>query len=138
MKKEVLPVGVVKNRIRVVGEPGNKELESRIILSDNRPSDAYDNIVDFSHLEIMYYFDMSRQNSELDKAGESFSNYSKNLGPALFGNAIVRLISKKGKVITVKGLDALNGTCILDLKPVMGEFLPREEAVQPDWAKKIL
>jgi tRNA (adenine37-N6)-methyltransferase len=35
-------------------------------------------------------------------------------------------------------LDAIDGTPILDIKPVMREFLPREEVTQPEWASELM
>jgi tRNA (adenine37-N6)-methyltransferase len=36
------------------------------------------------------------------------------------------------------GLDAVDGTPVLDLKPVMAEFAPRGELRQPDWARELM
>lgn len=38
----------------------------------------------------------------------------------------------------VTGLDAVDGTPVLDLKPWLREFGPREEAVQPAWADEVM
>jgi len=38
----------------------------------------------------------------------------------------------------VSELDALNGTPVLDIKPVMAEFLPREEIRQPAWSHELM
>jgi len=38
----------------------------------------------------------------------------------------------------VTGLDAIDGTPVLDIKPVMHEFLPREEVHQPKWATELM
>ena len=40
--------------------------------------------------------------------------------------------------IGVRGLDAVDGTPVLDIKPVMREFLPRGEIRQPDWATELM
>lgn len=42
-------------------------------------------------------------------------------------------MKREGKSIIVEGLDAIDGTPILDIKPIMKEFMPREEIVQPKW-----
>ena len=36
------------------------------------------------------------------------------------------------------GLDAIDGTPVLDLKPVMGGFLPRGEIREPEWAAELM
>jgi tRNA (Thr-GGU) A37 N-methylase len=38
----------------------------------------------------------------------------------------------------VQGLDAVNETPVLDIKPIMKEFLPREEVSQPEWAAELM
>jgi tRNA (Thr-GGU) A37 N-methylase len=38
----------------------------------------------------------------------------------------------------VRGLDAIDGTPVLDLKPVMQGFLPRGELRQPAWASELM
>ena len=45
---------------------------------------------------------------------------------------IVKFINREGRELTVAGLDCINETPILDIKPVMKEFLPNETIVQPD------
>jgi tRNA (Thr-GGU) A37 N-methylase len=38
----------------------------------------------------------------------------------------------------VTELDAIDGTPVLDIKPVMAEFLPREPVVQPQWSHELM
>jgi tRNA (Thr-GGU) A37 N-methylase len=38
---------------------------------------------------------------------------------------------REGRVLTVTGFDAIDGTPVLDIKPVMAEFLPRTPVRQP-------
>jgi len=38
----------------------------------------------------------------------------------------------------VQGVDAIDGTPVLDIKPLMSGFLPREPVVEPDWARAIM
>ena len=45
---------------------------------------------------------------------------------------------REGKSIIVEGLDAIDGTPILDIKPIMKEFMPTEEIHQPKWATDII
>jgi tRNA (Thr-GGU) A37 N-methylase len=41
--------------------------------------------------------------------------------------------------LRVKGLDAYNGSPVLDIKPVMREFVPeRNEINQPEWAEQLM
>jgi tRNA (Thr-GGU) A37 N-methylase len=51
---------------------------------------------------------------------------------------IVQIVERRGRFLTVQGLDAIDGTPILDIKPVMNEFLPRGEVRQPQWAMELM
>lgn len=135
MKKiEVVPVGVVQNGLTQTGGVFSKDAESVIVLSNVLPVGAFDDLAFFSHLEIIFYFDLHGQ--PVNSAKEN-SLVKKNYGPNLFGTSIVKMIKKEGNNITVKGLDALHGTLVIDIKPVMSEFLPKEAVIQPEWTKKI-
>jgi tRNA (adenine37-N6)-methyltransferase len=43
-----------------------------------------------------------------------------------------------GTAIFVRGLDAIDGTPVLDLKPFMLEFAPRRPTSQPKWATELM
>jgi tRNA (Thr-GGU) A37 N-methylase len=43
-----------------------------------------------------------------------------------------------GRKLVVAGLDAVEGTPVVDIKPVMKEFLPRGEVRQPSWAGELM
>ena len=44
----------------------------------------------------------------------------------------------EGRVLRVRGLDAVDGTPVLDIKPWMAEFGPRGETRQPAWASELM
>ena len=48
------------------------------------------------------------------------------------------VISVDGLSVVVEGLDAIDGTPVLDIKPVMKGFLPRDEVREPEWAAEIM
>jgi tRNA (Thr-GGU) A37 N-methylase len=48
------------------------------------------------------------------------------------------LLEVNGLALTVRGLDAIDGTPVLDLKPVMSEFAPRGTVVQPAWSRELM
>jgi tRNA (adenine37-N6)-methyltransferase len=57
--------------------------------------------------------------------------------PNRIGATICEIISAEGRQLHVRRLDAINGTPILDLKPVMLQFLPTNVR-QPAWAGKLM
>ena len=43
-----------------------------------------------------------------------------------------------GACVRVAELDAVDGTPVLDIKPVMQEFLPRGSICQPSWSHELM
>ena len=66
-----------------------------------------------------------------------FAQRGKNR-PNRLGATICKVDRLEGRSLRVKGLDAVDGTPVVDLKPVMREFLPREETKQPAWATELM
>jgi tRNA (Thr-GGU) A37 N-methylase len=58
--------------------------------------------------------------------------------PNHLGVTVCRLLGVEGLSIRVQGLDAIDGTPVVDIKPVMKEFLPRGQIVQPQWASELM
>ena len=58
--------------------------------------------------------------------------------PNRLGATNVRFIGRDGNRLLVEGLDAVDGTPVLDIKPVMTEFLPAEPIRQPQWSHELM
>ncbi|MEY3691170.1 MAG: hypothetical protein RJB57_825, partial [Actinomycetota bacterium] len=54
------------------------------------------------------------------------------------GVTVCRVVAVEGTVLRVSGLDAIDGTPVLDIKPHMEEFGPRGEHRQPSWATDLM
>ena len=118
-----------------------------IELADHIPTEAFDSISDFSHLEIIYYFDRV-ENENIVFSGRPRGNPAypsvgifgqrKKDRPNKIGLATVELLEHNGRTITVKFLDAINGTPILDIKPVFKEFQPKTAISQPVWVADLM
>lgn len=142
------PIGYVKNERKEMRDDYWGKVTSEIIIADNLPDDCLDGIDTFSHLEIIFYFDKAdaggavygaahpRGNSAWPRVG-IFAQRKKDR-PNHLGITIVKLVSREGRMLTVQGLDADNGTPILDIKPVVKEFLPNEEVTQPMWMTELM
>ncbi|KAF0184354.1 MAG: hypothetical protein FD163_1928 [Hyphomonadaceae bacterium] len=124
------------------------EVHAKIVLTDDFTPDALAGLQDFSHIEVIFHFDKvlpekietgarhPRNNKNWPLVG-IFAQRGKNR-PNRIGSTICRLVSVSGKTIEVSGLDAIDRTPILDIKPVMQEFLPREKTSQPNWATELM
>ncbi len=147
MQIVLTPVATVKN-LRLVPEDDYwEQVVSEIELAGHIPESAFDGILQFSHLEVIFYFDKALQQDNVFSArprGNSsypvtgiFAQRKKDR-PNNVGLCTVELISHKGKTIRVKYLDAINGTPVLDIKPVFREFEPRGTIAQPGWATDLM
>jgi len=148
MKIELKPIGFVVNGQQEMIDDNWGVMISEIQLADEIINEAFEGIETFSHLEIIFYMDKvkdekakaqyrhPRNNVELPKLG-TYAQRNKSR-PNKLGLTTVELLKRKGKSIFVKNLDAINGTPILDIKPVMEEFQPKGEIKQPDWTREIM
>lgn len=142
------PIGIVKNIREAVKDDNWGGIVSVIELNSSFQEDALFQIEEFSHAEIIYYFHLvednkietgarhPRHNTDWPRAG-IFAQRGKNR-PNRLGATMVKIINRKGTQLFVQGLDAIDGTPVLDIKPVMREFLPREEVCQPAWVTELM
>lgn len=110
--------------------------------------DALAGLADFSHVEVIFVFDQVTDAEIVVGARHPrgrmdwplvciLAQRGKNR-PNRLGVTICRIVAVRGITVEVEGLDAIDGTPILDLKPVMREFLPRGEVHQPAWAGALM
>jgi len=122
---------------------------ARIRLDPDRfTSEALLGLDGFSHAEVIFLFDRvgdseittgarhPRGNPDWPRVG-IFAQRGKNR-PNRLGVTICRIVAVDGLTLDVEGLDAIDGTPVLDIKPVMAGFLPRGAVREPDWASAIM
>ena len=148
MKIEIEPIGRVRAARAHLEDDFWGGVESCIVLNDGFDADGLKGIDQFSHAEIIFLFDQvdptnvilgarhPRNNAEWPEVG-IFAQRGKNR-PNRIGSTIVRVLRCEGRVLYVSELDAVDGTPVLDIKPVMRGFLPREEVRQPDWSYELM
>jgi len=148
MEIKLKPIGFVFNQRKEVIDDDWGAIVSEIKLADDIILEALNGIEEFSHLEIIFYmnrvkdekaiaqFRHPRNDKNLPKLG-TYAQRNKNR-PNKLGLTTVELIERKGKSIFVKNLDAIDGTPILDIKPVMVEFQSKGNIVQPNWTNEIM
>jgi tRNA (Thr-GGU) A37 N-methylase len=102
----------------------------------------------FSHIEVVFHFnrvpDDEIHSGARHPRGRKdwplvgiFAQRGKGR-PNRIGVTVCRLLAVDGLTLTVRGLDAIAGTPVLDIKPVMTGFLPREPVREPDWARALM
>ena len=148
MKEQVQAVGFVEaSRPHAEDDFWGGE-EACISLTEQFTSEALQGLADFSHVEVLFLFhqvELSKivagarhpRNNGAWPAVGIFAQRGKNR-PNRIGSTICRVVRVEGTKLFVAELDAINGTPVLDIKPVMVEFLPREEVQQPVWSHELM
>ena len=103
---------------------------------------------EFSHVEVVFRFDRVGD-AEINTGARHprgrkdwplvgiFAQRGKGR-PNRIGVTVCRLLSVEGLKLRVRGLDAIDGTPVIDVKPVMQGFLPRGEVREPEWATALM
>ena len=119
-----------------------------IVLVPGITAEALAGLDGFSHAEIVFVFDRlpeieiittarrPRGNPDWPLVG-IFAQRGRNR-PNRIGVSVCRVLAVNGRRLEVEGLDAVDGTPVLDIKPVLSGFLPRGDIRQPEWATAIM
>lgn len=137
---------VINNRTNAVDDEW-ASIPSQIVLAPHLPDEAFEGIESFSHLDIIYYFNKVADDAVV-YAGHPRGNKAwPNCGifaqrkkdrPNKLGLCTVELVQRDGRILHVKNLDAINGTPVLDIKPVFKEFGPQTDVRQPAWVSELM
>lgn len=147
MKICLTPLAFVRNgRTKPVDDHWNG-LTSGIVLADGVPTEALLNLAGFSHLEVIFFFDKVKDEDVVYSGRPrghpaypltGIFGQRKKDRPNKLGLCTVELVSVSERTLTVRRLDAIDGTPVLDIKPVFKEFLPKGEIKQPDWVSDLM
>jgi tRNA (adenine37-N6)-methyltransferase len=142
------PIGVVTSS-RTVPDDDDWDAETTVIrLADEFDESALWGLDTFSHIEVVYVFDRvaadkvevgarrPRGNPDWPEVG-IFAQRAKNR-PNRIGVTVCKVLSVDGREIAVRGLDAIDGTPVIDIKPYLSEFGPRGQVRQPEWATELM
>lgn len=148
MTFEIEPVAFVRGG-RAAAVDDDWDSETAVIeLAPRFTADAIAGLSDFSHAEIAFVFDQvppekietgarhPRNRTDWPLVG-IFAQRGKNR-PNRIGITVCRIERVDGTLIHVRGLDAIDGTPVIDIKPVMREFLPRGDLRQPEWSSELM
>lgn len=142
------PVGHVRGGRAEPIDDGWDDVVATIELAPEFGPEALAGLEAFSHVEIVFLFHRvadgavvagarhPRGRADWPKVG-IFAQRGKDR-PNRIGVTICKLRGVAGRSIEVAGLDAIDGTPVLDIKPCMRGFLPRGEVVEPAWASELM
>lgn len=142
------PVGYVRNGRTEMSVGHWANVESRIEI-DPRYVKGLLGLSEFSHAVIVFHldrippFDPEKQITRNPRGMEDlapvgvFAQRTK-FRPNPLGVTTVELVAVDDKGVTVRGLDALDGTPVLDIKPYIPAFERKDDVRLPPWVEKMM
>ncbi len=130
MRFSVKPVGVIRSPYKTVDDaPHQGRFSDEICEIEIFPEfeEGLRDIETRTHLIVLYWLDKARRDTLLVKPHHKnkvlgiFATRSPHR-PNPIGFAVVELIERKGRILRVKGLDAIDGTPVVDIKPYSPEI----------------
>jgi len=137
------PIGIVRNEIKEPTHEKSDDIISEIII-DSDLTEALDDLDKFSHIIVLYWIHRSRRpapmkvhprgNPERALMGVFATRSPSRPNP--IGKATVSLLQRKGNILKVRGLDAIDGSPVLDIKPYIPGYDSVDDAGAPSWMVK--
>lgn len=135
------PIGYVKSIIDPEHNYNPKEVLARIVIKTEL-EEALEGIDDFSHIIVIYWTHRvsgmkvplkvhPKRDTSLSLRGVLSTRSP--IRPNCIGLTVVKLEKKRNNVLEVKGLDAFNGTPVLDIKPYIKSSDCVPEAKVPEF-----
>lgn len=137
------PIAVVRNNVAGPRPDGWEEVRSDLIFRDDLTS-ALDGIETYSHIIVIFYCDQVPEeeraavrfrphgDEQLPEQGVLASRSQQR--PSALGISVVPLLRRRRNILRVTGLDAIDGTPVLDIKPYLPQHDSVPEASVPEWA----
>ena len=145
----LIPIGHVRGGRAAAIDDDWGASRARIELDPDRfTAEALAGLGDFSHIEVVFVFH-GVDEAKVETAARRprgrpdwplvgiFAQRGRNR-PNRLGLCSCRIVSVEDLSVEVEGLDAIDGTPVIDLKPVMAGFLPRGHIREPVWAGEIM
>ena len=121
---------------------------ARIELAPDFGPEALAGLEEFSHVQVLFLLhavdpervETGRRHPRNNPAWPAVGIFAQRVKrrPNRLASTICTLERVDGATLHVRGLDAIDGSPVLDLKPVMAEFLPRGPVRQPTWATELM
>ena len=136
-------IGTVRSEIKEPTRRKSTETISEIII-DGSLVEALDDLYKFSHIIVLYWMHKSphqapkkvhpKGNPSMEPMGV-FATRSPDR-PNPIGKCTVKLLGREDNVLKVQGLDAIDGTPVLDIKPYIPGYDTVKNAKAPAWMIK--
>ena len=144
---DLIPVGIVKSPQREATHEGWRSAESEIHLQPGLGS-GLNGLDQFSHALIVFHMHEARFDWKNDVLNHPdgykdipvvgiFAQRARTR-PNSIGITAVEILGVKGDVLRVRGLDAIDGTPVLDIKPYFPAYDYIEDARVPEWVSRLM
>jgi tRNA-Thr(GGU) m(6)t(6)A37 methyltransferase TsaA len=147
MRLALQSVGEVRSPVSSLRKDHWGEVVSELHFSETMAK-GLQGIEQFSHLLVLFWMhrasfhperDLQRRpggRSDMPRLGIFAQRGSPR--PNALGASVVRLVSHRGPVLRVRGLDAIDGSPILDVKPYFRPFDRAPRPVEPGWVSRLM
>jgi len=139
-------IGTVRNTVRKAPGGGYnwRDVVSEIEI-DSRLTDSLDGLEGFSHIIVIWWMHGVKADGELPAKIHPRGDPERPLTgrfatrspqrPNPLGKATVRLLQRRGNILEVRGLDAIDGTPVIDIKPYLPGYDSPPNAKAPEWTR---
>jgi len=144
MSLSIIPIGTIHtpfdNLEGMPIQPSGAAHVQGTIFVDTAYEQGLNDLEGFSHIILLYHFHQSKGyelmvKPFLDDQKRGLFSTRAPRRPNPIGLSIVRLVKREGNRLTVEGIDVLNGTPLIDIKPYVPGF-DTKEVTAIGWLEK--
>lgn len=143
MKIELKSIGIAKNQENK--HFGNWDKVVTDLVIDEEYAEGLDGLKDYSHIIVIYWMHETGicelrhipqgKKGEVPEVGIFACRCTQRPNP--IGVSTIEIVSIKDNVVKVRGLDVIDNTPILDIKPYTPQYDKVKDARVPDWTEKL-
>ena len=146
---DIIPIGIVRGGRTEARDDAWGEVEAEIVLDPVRVKpEATLGLSEYSHIVVLFHMHRvpeagvetgarhPRERADWPKVG-IFAQPARSR-PNRIGVTTVELVSVDGRTLRIRGLDAIEGSPVLDIKPYISGFAPRRKIREPGWVKELM
>ncbi len=141
-------IGVVRSARSDAADTGWGDVVSTIVLGPAFDASALRGLEEFSHVEVVFVFHeipeericRTARHPRDDPRWPLLGIFAQrgSARPNRIGVSRAAIVAVRGTELDVRGLDAIDGTPVLDVKPWLREYGPRGETRQPAWCAEVM
>ena len=147
MTYSVRPIAYIRNDRSEALDDNWDDVLSTVELASDVPSDSLDGLAEFSHVEIVFFADWAedvppapwhrhpRGRAEWPDVGVFAQRNKDRPNRILLTTVAIESLAERS--FTARGLDGIDGTPVLDIKPVFRWSVPSGELRVPTWSEEL-